>query len=110
MMQIPPALLPSTAEVRVPVDGEWGGALSDGARTITGVRFERTSSIESGDCVSSDSPQGTLYIDAANSAGAFEVPEGSEVVVDGGNPMTAVSVRACTAFGPGVHHWEVELR
>lgn len=110
MMQIPPVLLKSTATIRIPVDGDWGGSLSDDARTITGVRFERTSSIESGDYVSSDSPQGTLYIDAANSDGAFEVPEGSEVVVDGGKPMTAVSVRTCTAFGSDVHHWEVTLQ
>ena len=51
-----------------------------------------------------------LFIDAARTDGAFEVPAGSKVSGDGGESWyTVEAVHAFGAFG-GVHHWELELR
>ena len=100
---IPLRLLPDSCEVRAP-DGA-GGFMP--AREIRRVRAAVRASWSSsahrlGGC------SGVLYVDAANSIGAFEVPAGSRVSVRG-NDYLAASVRRYDRADGAAHHWEVEL-
>ena len=59
--------------------------------------------------VLSDGAQGIVYIDAARSTGAFEIPVGSLIRVDGGDEMSVATVNPYCVDGY-VHHWEIEVR
>ena len=74
---IPRAALPDTMTVRAPLpDGGFGEP-----RMIAGVRFERTQSVSGDGHRSADAGTGTVFVDAVNSIGAFDVPAGSRVAV-----------------------------
>ena len=108
---IPLDLLPDTALVRVP-DGESdrGGAFAE-AVEVTNVRYERVAGIRKEDWQLEDGTTGRLWIDAIQSGGAFEVPAGSKVSVDGGKTwMLASRCKRLEDFDGEVHHWELELR
>ena len=102
---IPRRLLPDTAVVRVP-DGD--GGYGDG-RTIMGVRLERKRSVADEPHRSADAGNGTVYIDAVNSAGAFEVPPGSRIEIRGLSLYVA-AVKACEGAAGKTHHWELSVR
>ena len=102
---IPRRLLPDTAVVRVP-DGE--GGYEDG-RMICNVRFERTQSVVDEPHRSADAGAGKVYVDAVNSAGAFEVPAGSRIEIRGASLYVA-AVKRCEAAGGRIHHWELSVR
>jgi hypothetical protein len=102
---IPRRLLPDTAIVRVPD----GGGGYEGGRTIVGVRFERAQSIVDDPHRSADAGAGKVYIDAVNSAGAFEVPAGSRIEIKGASLLVA-SVKRCEASAGRIHHWELSVR
>lgn len=110
MRQIPKKALPLTAQVRVPdPESDRGGAFLE-AVEIEHVRYEQTHSIRRTDYQLADGTTGLLFVDAANSAGAFEVPAGAKVSVDGGGTwMTVNASHRFEAFNR-VHHWELELR
>ena len=75
---------------------------------IARVRFEREQSAADDAHRSADAGGGTVFVDAANSRGAFEVPVGSRVEIGG----VSYFVRKCRrrgGFGSKVHHWEVEV-
>lgn len=109
MRPIPPSLLPDSMDVRVPLDSDLGGEFSEETARIEGVRFEDSAAMARRPYVLTDGSRGLVYVDAANSAGAFEVPVGSLVSVSGGGWMTAVKVVACRGFFGAVHHWEIEV-
>lgn len=101
---IPLELLPSTARVRVPD----GLGCFPAAAVIANVRFERAGTASCDAHRSADGGCGVVYIDAVNSAGAFEVPAGSRIEVDG----LSMGVRRVERHdGPGgrVHHWKLEV-
>lgn len=102
---IPKRALPSTCMVRVPKDG---GGEYDEPVAIKHVRFEPKDAIRATDYQLRDTVTGVLIIDSANSDGAFGIPAGSLVSIDGG-PESCVS--GCTEYSTwsGVHHWEIEL-
>ena len=55
--------------------------------------------------------RGTLYIDPKASTGAFAIPAGSLVSVDG--EVSEATVHECSPIKDGrgrVHHWEVVLK
>ena len=107
---IPLDLLPSTASVRVPDDAaDRGGAFLEPV-TVTNVRFERSANIRHTDYQLQDTTTGVLFVDALQSGGAFEIPAGSKVSVDGGPWMSVSRCRAFEEFSGQVHHWEIELR
>ena len=56
-----------------------------------------------------DGSQGLLFIDAVNSAGAYSVPVGSKVIIDGEERIVA-SVMPCLTYNGNIHHWELELK
>ena len=109
MVPIPRSLLTSTATVRVPT--EEGGRQGFAAPAeLVGVRYEQRASVRATDYQLQDGTAGLLFVDAANTRGAFEIPAGSLVSVDGG-PEGCVASCARYADGRGrTHHWEVELR
>ena len=86
---IPVRLLAEDAVVRVP-DG--AGGFAEGVE-ISHVR----------------SGSGKVYVDALNSAGAFEVPAGSRIDI-GDHSYLVVECRRCEDFNGHVHHWELTVR
>ena len=102
---IPRAALPGTMTVRAPLaDGTYGEP-----ELICYVRFERAQRASDDDHRSADAGGGTVYVDAFNSVGAFEVQAGSRVAV-AGRSMYATEVRRCEDLLGRVHHWEIEVR
>ncbi|MBR0405494.1 MAG: hypothetical protein IJI68_09915 [Eggerthellaceae bacterium] len=113
---LPKSVLPSALDVYIPVEDEHGGTFS-GPQRITNVRFDRatdhravSSAGAQGGYLYADDITGTVYIDAANSTGAFEVPERARVSIDGGALMDVVHVETCAHFDGTVHHWEVKVK
>ena len=102
---IPVRLLSEDAVVRVP-DG--AGGFAEGV-AVSRVRFVRTQSVVDDDHRSADAGAGTVYVDATNSVGAFEVPAGSRVDI-GGHSYFVAEVRRCEDFNGHVHHWELTVR
>lgn len=110
MVPIPIRLLTSSCTVRaMGIDPETGYPEPGEPREIRRVRYELCAGVRRTPYQTQDGTTGLLFIDAANSPGAFEVPAGSLVSVDGG-PECCVA--ACRRYEDGgcVHHWEVELR
>lgn len=102
---IPRRLLLDDAVVRVP-DGR--GGFAEGI-AITNVRFARTQNAVDDGHRSADAGVGTVYVDALNSAGAFEVPAGSRIDIGGHSYYVAASKR-CEGLNGHVHHWELTVR
>jgi hypothetical protein len=72
----PRRLLPDDMLVWAP-DGAGGFAAT---KMIRHVRFEREESVVDDPHRSADGGHGTVFVDAVNSAGTFEVPAGSRVL------------------------------
>ena len=108
MTPIPLSLLPDDMDVRVPVDGGYGGEVEAEEATVEHVRFSDSASMARNGYVFSDGSKGLVYVDAVNSVGAFDVPVGSLVKI-GGNEMTVVKSVPCPGFFGVVHHWELEV-
>lgn len=106
MPPIPRRLLTSKASVRVPVPG-FGGTYAE-AREISHVCWQPEQPLRRTDHQAGAPCKGTLFIDAVLSEGAFEIPAGSLVSVDGD---TECCVQECAALPSpkNVHHWEVTL-
>jgi len=101
---IPRAALPDTMTVRLQLpDGSFGEPA-----VIAGVRFDAVQSAVGDAHRSADAGAGTVFVDAANSAGAFEVPAGSRVAVRGHSFLVRECHRCEDLFGR-VHHWELEV-
>lgn len=100
---IPRAFLGSTAKVRaLKADGSF-----DEAVDVAPVRFERLCEVTD-DEHRRDVVRGRIYIDAVNSAGAFEIPVGSRIVIDDVD-MCVTKVKRVEGVVGRVHHWEVEV-
>ena len=102
---IPARLLAEDAVVRVP-DGH--GGYAEGV-PISHVRFARTQSVADDGHSSADAGAGKVYVDALNSAGAFEVPAGSRIDI-GGHSYYVSECKRCEDFNGHVHHWELVVR
>lgn len=102
---IPVRLLAEDAVVRVP-DG--AGGFAEGVE-ISHARFARTQSVVDDGHRSADAGSGKVYVDALNSAGAFEVPAGSRIDI-GDHSYLVVECRRCEDFNGHVHHWELTVR
>lgn len=110
LRQIPKALMPDTIEVFVPVAGEYGGTFSEDALVIKNVRLERKSGMNVSSYVQMNGTFGKLFIDAVNSEGAFYIPIGSKVLLNGSNEKHIVTKVECfEGFNGKVHHWEVQI-
>lgn len=75
---------------------------------VSRVRFEEEQAASDDSHRSADAGGGTVFVDAVNSRGAFEIPVGSRVEIGG----VSYFVRKCKRrgeFGSKVHHWEVEV-
>lgn len=101
---IPRTALPDVMTVRRPLpDGSFGEP-----EIVCNVRFDRTQSVSSDAHRSADAGAGTVYVDAVNSAGAFDIPAGSRITV-GGHSMFVTKTHACCDLFGRVHHWELEV-
>lgn len=107
MPPIPLSLLPDDMSVRVPVDSDYGGEYAEAVK-VEHVRFADSSSMARKGYVLADGSKGLVYVDAVNSAGAFEVPVGSLIEI-GGQELSAAKVVPCKGFFGVVHHWEIEV-
>lgn len=102
---IPMRLLAEDAVVRVP-DGD--GGYAEGV-AVSRVRFARTQSVVDDGHRSADAGSGKVYVDALNSARAFEVPAGSRIEI-GGHSYYVAECKRCEDFNGHVHHWELVVR
>jgi len=101
---IPRAALPDVMTVRLLLDDGSFGEPS----VIAGVRLDEVQS-SSGDAHrSADGGAGTVFVDAVNSAGAFEVPAGSRVTIRGRSYYVRKCHR-CEDLFARCHHWELEV-
>lgn len=98
-------LLSDTMVVRVPVGD---GGFSE-ERAIRRVRFCRVQSVSGDDHRSADAGAGCVFVDAVASPGAFEVPAGSRVGIDGHSYVVA-ACRRCETVSGRIHHWELTIR
>lgn len=105
---IPRRLLPSNASVRVRIaDGGMGGRYEEPVE-LRHVRFEPQDAAENLSWQLRSGTKGTLFVDAASTEGAFAIPAGSLVSVDGGPEAAVTGCEELRCFGR-VHHWEVAL-
>ena len=102
---IPRRFLSDCMDVSVP-DGRGGFAAPV---RVSWVRLCFAQSASGDAHRSADAGQGTVFVDAVNSIGAFDVPAGSRVAVSGHSMMVAESHACCDLFGR-VHHWELKVR
>jgi hypothetical protein len=108
MYSIPKRLLTDIADVRVPLDTQGYGGYAE-AVTLINVRFEQSQETVGGGYAMASPVKGMLYIDAVNTEGAFELPAGTMVRINGETAECCVSrCKACKAYGQ-IHHWECEL-
>lgn len=113
---LPVSVLPSTMVVREPAgEDEYGGSCAE-PYEIAHVRFSAASEFtlqQSGGAqagyVFAEGAKGVIYVDAANSSPAREVPERSVVTVDDGEPMMVRRVTRCDHLDGSCHHWELEV-
>lgn len=107
ILPIPISVRTSSVQVRKPVESDYGGEYGE-PETIENVRFEGVSAMVRDEYRLVDGAKGLLWVDAT-SKGAFAIPEGSLVSVDGGEWLTAASVAPFKGFGTRIHHWEIQL-
>lgn len=110
MIPLPRRMLRQTAEVRVPKDGPYGGEYEE-AKTIDHVWFDASASIRQTEYQLQAPVKGLLFIDPKVSSGAFAIPAGSLVTIDG--EVSGATVHECSPIKDGrgrVHHWEVVLK
>lgn len=97
--------MPDDMLVWVP-DGA-GGLLA--AKMVRHVRFDRVESVVDDPHRSADGGHGTVFVDAVNSVGAFEISAGSRVLVGAGPAAFVRSCKRCCVIRGQVHHWELEV-
>lgn len=107
MRTIPRQLMPLDCSVRVPVESTYGGEYAEPVE-MHHVRFDQGEALARRDIVLSDGSRGLLFVDAVTTEGAFEIPVGSLVTIDG-EELSAVKATRFETFLGHVHHWEVEL-
>ncbi|MBQ9042311.1 MAG: hypothetical protein IJ111_05790 [Eggerthellaceae bacterium] len=109
MIPLPKWLLTSTATVRVPAkSGVYGGEYAEPV-TIGRVCFQGAASIKATAYQLQAPVKGVLFIDPNVSEGAFEIPAGALVSVDG--EVSEATVHECIPVpsAANLHHWEVTL-
>lgn len=101
---IPRGALPDTMTVRLCLaDGTFGEPT-----VVAGVRLDEAQHETDDEHRSADAGAGTVFVDAVNSAGAFEVPVGARVAIRGKSYIVRECHRCEDLFGR-VHHWELEV-
>lgn len=101
---IPRGALPENMSVRLELpDGSYGEP-----SIVAGVRFEETQSMTDDAHRSADDGAGTVFVDAINSIGAFDIPAGSRVAVRGRSYIVRKVHRCEDLFGR-VHHRELKV-
>jgi len=110
MRAIPRALMPDELYVWEPDDSsEYDGAYSTTAKRIYNVRFDSNSPIKDSEYQTSDGMKGVIFIDARTSKGAYQIPEGSLVSLDGVTKMVAIKVTPYKTLHGRIHHWEIDV-
>lgn len=107
MLPIPKSLLPDYCDVYVPIESAYGGAVSDSPARIGHVRYQNYTKAEPLAYAADSGSQGVVFIDAVNSEGAFEIPVGSKIVINGSVEKVVTRVKECRDFTR--HHWEVDV-
>ena len=105
---IPLYLLPDSMTVEQPDTTSYYGGAFLKAVEISHVRYEREETLDSNTVKLADGASGRIWVDAANSSGAFRIPVGSKITL-GGEVLIVVSCAEFRPFGP-VHHWEIDVK
>ena len=102
---IPLRLLPDRMLVRT-TDGRGG---YNEPVPVCHVRFDRAEGVVAEEHRDADAGHGVVFVDYVNSVGAFEVPAGSRVEIDGQSLYVTEVKRFRTVYGR-IHHWELSVR
>lgn len=105
---IPKSVMPDTMQVYLlDPESDYEGAYLDPVE-IANVRFERAEQLLNANYKLSDGAAGRVWVDKVTSKGAFKVPMGSKVVIDG----ESFIVDKCSTYkcGKHIHHWELDVR
>ena len=108
MIPIPKWLLTSTATVRTPRSGMYGGEFDEPV-TITRVCFQGAAALMATGYQLQAPVKGVLFVDPNVSGGAFEIPAGALVSVDGEASEATVHECIPVPSATKLHHWEVTL-
>lgn len=105
---IPLELLPDTMTVAAPDTGaDYGGKYLEPV-TVAHVRYERAEALNPSAIKLADGASGRIWVDARNSAGAFLIPAGSKITLNG-DTLHVISCVEFRTFG-ALHHWEVDVK
>lgn len=106
-MQIPRHLLTDSMLVKLPdPEADYAGTWKE-ERRVGRVCFQSREQLGRTSWSLAEGASGRVFVDALNSEGAFEVPAGARVEVNG-RAMECKACQAYRAFGR-VHHWEVDV-
>lgn len=106
MIPIPQRFMTSTATVSIQQDdGEFADPV-----TISRVCFQGNASIRATDYQLQAPIKGVLIVDPRTSIGAFEIPAGSLVSIDGEGSEACVHDCIPVPSAANLHHWEVILK
>lgn len=103
---IPISALPDSMSVRTP--NEDGVGYKEPVN-IAHVRFADVKVLQSNSYAIDDDSNGVIYVDKTNSSGAFAVPVGSLVSLDGGEELTVIKVTPYKGYDE-IHHWKLEVK
>lgn len=110
MIPLPRRLLRSTATVRVPEEGSpYGGRYREPV-TVRRVCFQGEAGLQRTDYQLQAPLKGVMYMDPRVSEGAFPIPAGSLVSIDGEVSEATVHECAPVPSAANIHHWEVTLK
>ena len=105
---IPVEHMPDTMTVEAPdTSASYGGKYLEPV-TVEHVRYERAEALNPSAIKLADGASGRIWVDAVNSAGAFRIPSGSKIKLNG-DTLHVVSCVELRPFG-AVHHWEVDVK
>ena len=108
MIPLPKWLMTSTATVRVPKGGMYGGEYEEPV-TVERVCFQGEAAVRRADYQLQAPMRGVLFVDPSVSIGAFEIPAGSLVSIDGEESEATVHECVPVPSAASLHHWEVTL-
>ena len=106
---LPRKLMRDTISVKVPKDSPYGGEFENPV-TIERVCYQSVASVRATDYQLQAPLKGMLFIDPVLSVGAFEIPAGSLVCVNGEKSWATVHECEAISSYSGLHHWEVLLK
>lgn len=107
MRPIPTSVLSQSMAVYLRDDSGYGGSWKEPVG-VSHIRLDKGEGLAYTGYKLSNGASGRVYVDAVNSKGAFAIPVGSKVVIEG----EKYEVVACNEYREysRIHHWELDVK